>query len=369
MAINKTEAGTYVVDFRDQSGKRIRKTFPTYKRASDYDKEVVAQVSRGDFLLPSKDTVKDIAEKWHARKQDAGTYAFSTLGNWRTHIDKYIVPVLGELQIQQVGVEAVEDAASEWAQMTSVNTANKTLTTLTAIFKLAQRYGPIQGRANVAELAERLKVSNEENEDEEVRPDEVYSEEELQKLIGATTAGSLERVLVMTPALTGLRIGEVLGLTWPAVDLKTNKLHIRLSLVDADKNNGGRQLRRPKSKSSRRSLDLPQELAHELKVWKLKCPRSEQDLVFATIEGKPLHRKGAMQIMDRAINTAGIKRLTLHKLRHTFASLLLSRGVAIPKVSNLLGHRDSVITLKVYAHFVRDKKNDVQELASSILSS
>ena len=368
MAINKTAAGTYVVDFRDQSGKRLRKTFPTFKRASDYEKGALAQVSRGDFILPSKDTVKDLADRWHKRKAAANTYAFATLGNWRTHIDKYIVPSLGDLPVQSVGIEAVETAAADWAQMTSVNTANKTLTTLTAIFKLAQRYGPIQGRANVAELAERLKVSNDENDDEEVRPEEVYSEEELQKLIGATTAGTLERVLVMTPALTGLRIGEVLGLTWPAIDLKSNKLHVRLSLVDTDKKNGGRKLGRPKSKRSRRALDLPQELARELKVWKLKCPRSEEDLVFATLEGRPLHRKGAMQIMDRAITAAEIKRLTLHKLRHTFASLLLSRAVAIPKVSNLLGHRDSVITLKVYAHFVRDKKNDVQELATSIFS-
>lgn len=124
----------------------------------------------------------------------------------------------------------------------------------------------------------------------------------------------------------------------------------------------------PKSKSSRRTLDLPQELARELKIWKLKCPPSEDDLVFATIEGKPLHRKLAMQILDRAITAAEVKRLTLHKLRHTFASLLISRNVPITKVSRLLGHRDSVITLKVYAHFIEDKKNDVQDLASSILS-
>ena len=99
MAINETAAGTFVVDFRDQNGKRIRKTFPTYKRASDYDKEVIAQVSRGDFILPSKDTVKDIAEKWHARRKTAGTYRFSTLQNWRTHIDKYIAPLVGDLAI------------------------------------------------------------------------------------------------------------------------------------------------------------------------------------------------------------------------------------------------------------------------------
>jgi integrase len=120
--------------------------------------------------------------------------------------------------------------------------------------------------------------------------------------------------------------------------------------------------------SSRRVLDLPQELAKELKVWKLACPPSEQDLVFATMEGKPLHRKFAAQILDAAITAAEVKRLTLHKLRHTFASLLLSRGVPITKVSRLLGHRDSMITLKVYAHFIEDKKNDVQDLAKNILS-
>ena len=152
------------------------------------------------------------------------------------------------------------------------------------------------------------------------------------------------------------------------MDLKANKLHVRLNLVEDDKKTGGRQLRAPKSKKSRRTLDLPQELARELKVWKLKCPPSQSNLVFATLEGKPLHRKGASQILDAAIAAAEVKRLTLHKLRHTVASLLLARGVPIPKVSRLLGHRDSTITLKVYAHFVEDKKSDVQELASSILS-
>jgi len=139
MAINKTAAETYVVDFRDQAGKRLRKTFPTHREAVDYEKEMLAQVSRGDFIPPSKESVKDIAEKWHKRKSYDGRYRFATLQNWRTHINKYIVPLLGELKIQEASVEAVETAAAQWARMTSANTANKTLTTLTAIFKLAQR--------------------------------------------------------------------------------------------------------------------------------------------------------------------------------------------------------------------------------------
>ena len=115
---------------------------------------MITQVSKGDFVAPSATIVKDIADKWHKRKQDAGSYRFATLGNWRPHIDKYIAPVLGDFKIHEVGIEAVESAAARWTVMTSVNTANKVLTTLTAIFKLAQHYGPLQQKANVAELAE-----------------------------------------------------------------------------------------------------------------------------------------------------------------------------------------------------------------------
>ena len=111
----------------------------------------------------------------------------------------------------------------------------------------------------------------------------------------------------MMPALTGFRNGEVLGLTSPAVDFKANKIHIRLNLVDDSKEKGGRQLRAPKSKSSRRSLNLPQELAHELNLWKLKCPPSEQDLVFATIEGKRLHRKAARPAKTEQVQLNGEK--------------------------------------------------------------
>lgn len=112
-------------------------------------------------------------------------------------------------------MEQIEIAAAGWAKAASTKEANKILTTLTAIFKLAQRYGPLQSKANAAELAERLKVSNEENEDEEVLPDQVYSEEELKKLVNTTEQGSFERALVMVPGLTGMRIGEVLGLPGP----------------------------------------------------------------------------------------------------------------------------------------------------------
>jgi integrase len=174
--------------------------------------------------------------------------------------------------------------------------------------------------------------------------------------------------MIMTPALTGLRIGEVLGLTWPAVDLKGGILHVRTNLADTDKGEP-LALQPPKRKSSRRSIPLPSELIHELRIWRLKCPKSEQDFVFAREDGKPYHRNAASDAMDRAIAKVGIKRLTPHGLRHTFASLLLADGTPVAEVSALLGHKDSHVTWKVYVHFVKEEKENraVQNLAASIL--
>ena len=107
-----------------------------------------------------------------------------------------------------------------------------------------------------------------------------------------------------------------------------------------------------------------------MKVWKLKCPRSERDLVFATEEGKPFHRKSASKMLGRAITKAELeKRLTPHGLRHTFASLLLAGNVPVPEVSHLLGHETPAVTMTVYAHFIRDKEKTpaVHNLAASIL--
>jgi integrase len=367
MAIVKVKSGNFRVDFRDAAGRRFRKTFNTLKAAREYNHISKGDISKGDFVAPSDSTVKDVAEAWYKHKADSDGYRHGTLQNWRVHLDKYILPSLGNFKIQQVTIDQIETAGGDWARMVSSNTANVVLTSLSAIFERAQRK-ELAGKPNNAAIADRVKVSNEEEPDEKVKPEEVYNQEELRKLINATAPGSLERVLIMVGGLIGLRIGEALGLTWRYVDLKANQLHVRLNLVDKKK---GRELKAPKSKSSRRTLDLPQELAHELKVWKLACPPSNDDLVFATMEGKPLHRKAASHILDAAIAAAGLdKRLSLHRLRHTFASLLLDRGVAIPKVSGLLGHKDSTITMKIYAHWVKDdKKNDVQELASSILQN
>jgi integrase len=366
MAIRKTVAGTFEVDFRDQYKRRIQRTFATHRDAVAFHKEALAQVARQEYIKPSSDTIGEIARDWHANKVEAGTYKRSSLSAWENHVGNFIVADLGNLKIGQVDVEIVERAAAKWSERTSPVTANKVLTTLAAVMDRAKRHKKIKD--NAAREAERLKLQTQDEDANEVTPDQVYSREEIGKLIAATEPGSVDRSFLMILSLLGPRIGEALALTWPAIDLKAGKLRVLLTMADSDK--GQEPLfQAPKTKHSRRTLDLPQELVRELKIWKLKCPPSERDLVFATEEGKPFHRKSAGKMLDRAVAKAGLgKRLTPHGLRHTFASLLLAAGVPVPEVSHLLGHKNSSVTMSVYAHFVREETRSVHNLAASILT-
>jgi integrase len=362
MAIRKTKAGTFEVDFRDQYGKKRLKTFAKNREAVAYEKEVLAQVAKREYVAPSNKTLREVAEEWY-RNKAAQAYRRSTLRSWNNHIDHFIVRSLGDFRVHDLDVQSVEDTAAKWSLKTSPKTANKILTTLTAVIDMAERRELV--KRNVAEKAERMKVATEEDNAIEVEPDQVYSEVELGKLIQATEGR--DRLFVMIMGLTGLRIGEVLALTWPAVDLKAGLLHVRLTLADSDK--GAEPLfQPPKTKMSRRTIELPRELIRELKVWKLRCPTSERDLVFATEEGKPFHRKAVSKILDGAIEKAEVKRLTPHGLRHTFASLLLAKRKPVPEVSRLLGHKDSYTTMKIYAHFTGEQSTATQELASSVMA-
>jgi integrase len=365
MAIRKTVAGTFEVDFRDQHKKRIQRTFDTHRDAVAFHKEALAQIAKREYVRPSKKTVLEEADDWYARKA-AGEYRRASLVDWKNHIENYIKPELGRLELQDIDVEQIEKAATEWAQRVSPKMVNKVLTTLTAVLALAKRHKRIKD--NPAKDAERLKIATENEDDGEVTPDKIYTKEEIRKLIQATEPGTIDRLFVMLPALTGSRIGEALGATWPAVDLKTGRFSVRFNLSDNDKGQP-LSLQPPKTKTSKRVIPLPPELIHELRVWKLKCPKSGLDLVFAREDGLPYHRNAASKALDQAISKAGItKRLTPHGLRHTFASLLLADGIAVPEVSALLGHKDSYVTWKVYAHFVRKESTAVQDLATSILA-
>jgi integrase len=104
---------------------------------------------------------------------------------------------------------------------------------------------------------------------------------------------------------------------------------------------------------------MSSELVSALRRWKLACPPSALDLVFPNVEGTPRHRSTiAHDGLLPALEGAELRRVTIHSLRHTFASALIIQGYPVTQVAYLLGHSSPSITLSVYSHWFKDVKTD-----------
>jgi integrase len=281
MSVHPTPSGSYEVRWRVphplEPGKWIQKqkTFDKRKAAMDFDKKVHTQVTEGDYIPESSLTVKDIAEKWlEARKS---RWKIQSYLSAKGHIENYVIPRLGHLKATSVRFVDVETAGSEWGKKVIAKTVNGVYADINRVYKFAKKLGV---KANPMADVERLveEVSPEElearalgavpdhGEDSPqekglraIQPDEVYSALELKKIIDASLPG-LERALLMTAILTGMRHGELNGLRWSVVNLKKGTLFINRSLTQLK---GGPILERPKTKNAYRTLKMAPELVSE----------------------------------------------------------------------------------------------------------
>lgn len=379
----------WVLDHRPQGlyGPRQRVRFKTRKRAQRFLAETSTKVARGEYLDRAKvPTFGAVAEDWLRSKQDRRP---GTVANWRASLNRHLLPRLGSLQLDRIDTAAIERVRDELrGGGLSTRTVSATLTTCAAIFKLAIRRGYMQ--TNPAALAERpFKSSGEVNshEDQEeksgrdsllaVRPDQVLDPNEISALLVAAAPG-LYRALLMTACLTGMRSGELFALRWDAVELNApngrGKIYVRRSLswARADPSEAIRpRFYPPKTAAGVRTIPLPPQLVGALMTWKIQCPASDYDLVFPTANGAPIRRSNALRYgLWPALRRAGLRRVTMHSLRHSFASIMIMTRKPITQVQYLLGHSNPAVTLRVYSHWFKDMDVEaLDDVAETVLGN
>jgi integrase len=158
------------------------------------------------------------------------------------------------------------------------------------------------------------------------------------------------RAFLVTALKTGLRVGELLALRWEDLDLVAGRIVVRRTLWHDQEGTpkGGRN----------REVPLSDEAVATLQAHRhLKGP-----YVFCERDGKRLNHNRVKDVVPRTCARAGLaKRLTTHDLRHTFASHLVMRGVALKAVQELLGHATIDMTMR-YAHLSPDVKRDAVQV-------
>lgn len=155
-----------------------------------------------------------------------------------------------------------------------------------------------------------------------------------------------------------MRLGEIQALQWK--DFKNGKLSITKSLTPKT-NKGAYEIKEPKTISSIRTISLGNNLTSYLEKCKdsvKKTPGFNDDwFIYGNIN--PLPSTTITRNKDKAIQKAGVKRITIHGFRHSHASNLIASGMNIVAVSKRLGHENVEITLKVYTHLLKENEDEI----------
>ena len=206
---------------------------------------------------------------------------------------------------------------------------------------------------------------------EEIRP---LTAEQVKILFESARGDRLEALYVLA-ITTGLRQGELLGLKWGDVDLEAATLQVRRTRTTAK---GGPVLAAPKTKGSRRTVRLSETALQALRghlerqldeIDRAGDLYQENGLIFASEIGEPLDRRYiTTQRFKPFLKRAGLPQIRFHDLRHTCATLLLSKNVNPKVVSEMLGHASIAITLDTYSHVLPDMQDSAAKAMEDALA-
>jgi integrase len=354
------------VTWTEPDGKRSRRivSAPTSTEARD-KLDALRRELRLGTLAPAgpTQTVADFLTTWIER--DRSRVRPSTWRQREMHVRCYLLPALGRHALVRLSAADVERAIAGFMANgrpetagdrrrgrqrhapVSPLTARHVRATLRRALGDAARDGLV-GR-NAAADARPPYVPH--------RPVAYLAAPDVRRLLDAT-AGADQGPLYALAATTGLRLGELLGLSWP--DVVDGTLTVRRSLARSA--GGGWELAQPKSARSRRTIPLPAIARDALDRQRVRQDAARaasgsawQDrdcLIFTDAVGRPPRPEGVSATFGRDREAAGVPPVRFHDLRHSAATMMLAEGVPLAVISEWLGHAGIAITASHYAAVV-----------------
>ena len=336
--------------FVNHNGRRKAKRIGDRETATRIAQAIREKLARRELNLgdgTDGETVRSYAATWlqHAKL----TLKASTVTFYDGHLAQHILPALGNRKVRDLRrMDCRELVFGCRAKGLKVSTVRGIVRTLSTVLSQA-----VEDEILPANPALRMGKHLRQADEAEPQIDPFTRSEALHVLEVAREYLPEWYPWMLTGFRTGMRLGERLDLQWGDIDRRARHLLIARNIVRS-------QLTTPKN-HQRRRIDLSRQLAVVLRLWRrqqraawLKRGEPLPQWVFASVCGTALDESNVRKAFNRILDRAELRRRGPHQMRHTFASLLLAAGEPITYVSRQLGHRDSAITLRVYAHWLPD---------------
>jgi integrase len=342
------------------TGRKLKreKHCATRKEAEQALAQMVAEQAQGLLMDPSRLTTRDFALEYLRRLEREGlrpnsirlaqgelAYALPSLKDPKAH------DPLGRMRLQEVKpvhVRAAVDRVIEAGY--APRTVARVLMRLKALFREALRLELVA--RNPAEAIQ-VRLPKGEKAARALEPEEVA-----RLLEAAEASRSRDMALLLRLMLeTGLRRGEALALQWGDVDLERGEVRVWRAWAKVGSKGAFTPLKTPTAK---RVVPLPLGLLRRLKARKEELLErlnpEEVDGLHLVGGVKPVDPDAFNHYLRRLAERAGLGRVRVHDLRHTWATLALSRGIPLEVVSERLGHASPTITLNVYRHLLEEER-------------
>ncbi len=280
-----------------------------------------------------------------------------TYRKYRAQAEQYILPEFGDREINAIGAVELQKFSVRLSQRAlAANTVNGILSVLRSSLKKAVLLGVAETQYTGAIVRPKLRE----------KKVACFGKEEQKKIEKYVLEHDMPYLFGMLLSLyTGLRIGELLALTWDDVDFGKALLTVSKSCHDSWKNGHYcKVLDTTKTISSERVIPLPGQIVVFLKEIKREtngkyvvAGRSEYGAQVRTYQ----------RAFDRLLKKLGIEHKGFHALRHTFATRALEVGMDVKTLSELLGHKNPVVTLQRYAHSLLEHKAEMMNKVGKLL--
>lgn len=341
------KTGKWLIQYRytDWQGKRRKSTkrgFATKREAEEWLRNFLI-TQKADFDMKFEDFWKIYCADMETRLRE------HTMRTKKYIVELKILPYFGNKRVNDITAADIRQWQNELIKMGYSPTYLKTINNqLSAIFNYAVRYYDL--KSNPCAKAGSMGKSKAEEMD-------FWTGEEFRKFIDSVMNKRLSYMAFMILYWTGMRLGELLALNPKDVDLEKRTISITKSYQRLGKKD---VITPPKTSKSKRVITIPEFLAADIKDYMDSLyDLQEDDRLF------PITKYYLEHEMQRGIKESGIKRIRVHDLRHSHASMLIELGFSPLEIANRLGHEKVETTLNTYAHLYPNKQTKLAERLDS----